>query len=362
MGDRLDRLRDALLVQCLSGDAVEALELADRPGTGLVVTTSRPEDVWVFAGLADGRPLLVDAARYVGGQRLFAAEEFDRRWLGVQRAAGLAVLTDSGYLADGDEKGLLSVLHRAADLAAAWPGGDVVAMLAMHPRWLHPSGGLDRLLHHVAAVGVPIAVALEHPKDPLGVGATLHGMLALLAVGVPVIGLRGDVSGLGLLAHGAWAAAVGTRTRLRHLYPMARPGGGPPRTPSVATVVRELLAYVTVAKIAAAVQRNPDDSLWQPCSCRACRARQLDWIARAPDEATQQRAAFAHALETLFDLRDDLLGRPHRGDRQVSWQQHCSNALARYDQLLREDRQPWERPPALRHWYTLPVPTPAASP
>ena len=360
MGDRLDRLHEVLLVQCAPRDVAHALELADRPGTGLVVTTNRVEDVRGFAGLTDGRPLLVDAARYTGGQRLFAADEFDQRWLAAQRAAGLAVLTDSGYLGEGDEKGLLSVLHRAADLAAARPGGDVVAMLALHPWWLHPAGGLDRLLHHVAAVGVPVAVALEHAKDPLGVGATLHGMLALLGVGVPVVGLRGDVSALGLLAHGAWAAAVGTRTRLRHLYPMTRPGGGPPRTPSVATVVRELLAYVTVGKILAAVQRNPDDSLWQPCSCRACRARQLDWIARLPDEETQQRAAFAHTLETLFDLRDDLLARPHRADRQVSWQQHCSNALARYDQLLREDRQPWDRPPALRHWYALPVPTPAA--
>jgi hypothetical protein len=119
--------------------------------------------------------------------------------------------------------------------------------------------------------------------------------------------------------------------------------------------VLECLTYVAVDKIAVAVQANPDDSLWQPCTCRTCRARQLDWIARLPDQQTKERAAFGHALEMLFDLRDGLVVSGDRGDRQRSWRAHCSNALARYEQL-RADRQRWDRPPALGHWYALPEP------
>ena len=143
MENGLDRLRDALLVQCFRRNVAQAMQLADRPGAGLVVTTDRHDDMRLLAGVMGERPLLIDAAHYAGGQRLPASAEFDRRWLVAQRDAELPVLTDSGYVAEDDEKGLLSVLHRTADLRRA---GDVVAVLALHPCWLNPAGGLERLL------------------------------------------------------------------------------------------------------------------------------------------------------------------------------------------------------------------------
>ncbi len=151
--NRLDRLRDALLVQCPRGDVAPALQVADRPGTGVVVTADRYDDVRLLAGLAGDRPLLIDAARYAGGQRALASVAFDQRWLAVQRDAGLLVLTDSGYASEDDEKGLLSVLHRTADLCDFGRAGDVVATLALHPGWLNAAGGLERLSRTFAESG-----------------------------------------------------------------------------------------------------------------------------------------------------------------------------------------------------------------
>ena len=66
---------------------------------------------------------------------------------------------------------------------------------------------------------MPIALVLEHQKDPLSVLETVRGLVALIRQ-VPAVGLLcSDVSALGALAFGASWAAVGVRTSLRHLYP-----------------------------------------------------------------------------------------------------------------------------------------------
>ena len=95
MSERLERLRDALLVQCSVAEAHNALSLADRrAGTGVVVSTHQRRDVWALADAAerDGTSLLVDAALYTGKARRLASERFDPAWLRVQREAGLPVL------------------------------------------------------------------------------------------------------------------------------------------------------------------------------------------------------------------------------------------------------------------------------
>src|SRR2546427_250124 len=67
-------------------------------------------------------PLLLDAARYAGSGRLGGREEFSRDWVGRQRELGLAVLTDSGYIGEGDDEALAGVLGQARLL------GDAIAV------------------------------------------------------------------------------------------------------------------------------------------------------------------------------------------------------------------------------------------
>lgn len=351
MSATADRLRDAVLVHCDRSEFSDALAVLDRPNTGLVVARPRAREIRALAHAADdhGVVLLTDAERYAGiKNRTAAGERFDTDWIARQRDAGLPVLTDSGYIGEGNIAGLRSTLHQAKSI------GGCIATLPLHTSWLDPRGGLDCLVDHVAAAGAPIAVVLEHANDPYSVRATLQGMLTLLTVGVPVIQLRSDVSGLGVLCHGAAAAAIGTRTKLRHLAP-AKPGGGGGRTPSVATIVRDLLAYVSVDRIATAFANDPDDSLWNACECPSCNGRTLDTFARLPSPEKSQRA-FGHAVHVALDLRDHLLHDADPTTRQLSWRAHCDSALVRYLDL-RARGESWTAPRALRHWYNAPVPS-----
>lgn len=355
----LDRLRGALLVQCWPDEAGGVRQLtSERPGVGVLVTTPDVELARRAAGPAGGHEVMVlDASRYAGARRLSASAPFRESWLHLQRELGLPVLTDSGYAGCEDRAGVTSVLDRAARL-----GPHVVATLALSPWWFEEGGGLGFLLGEVERAGVPVAVALEHQRDPLGVRRTLRGLVELIGVGVPVIQLRCDVSGLGLLCHGAWAAAVGTRSNLRHFYPVARKNGGfAPRQAKTATVVKECLSYIDIARIARAVQADPDDSLWLPCECAVCGYRTLDWLSTLTDEAQQRRAAFGHAVETLFELRDALVaGTCSPADRQASWRAHCENAIARFEGVDGGGAS-WSAPPFLRCWRSLPLATPTPS-
>src|SRR5205807_4694024 len=88
------------------------------------------------------------------------------------------------------------------------------------------------------------------------------GLIRLLASPVSVIVLRCDIAALGALAYGAVAAAVGTTTKLRHLYPPSD-DNRPPRPPQLAAVVKPCLAYYTFDKTAQIVQTDLDNPWWR---------------------------------------------------------------------------------------------------
>jgi hypothetical protein len=273
-----------------------------------------------------------------------ASGPFSLDWIAVQRRLRLPVLTDSGYVAGDDLLGLTSILDRARLL------GDVIAVLPLHPSWLSQRGRRQFLLDRVAHAGVPVAVVLEHSKDPLSVQAVVAGLLELLALPVPVLLLRCDTSALGALCHGAMSAAVGTTSSLRHLYPMPRTPGRP-RPTEVAAVVKQCLAYVGVDRIATAVQADPDEPMWT-CDCATCKQRALDWLATIEQRPARERAAFSHSIEVLLDLRDELCRRASPAERQASWQAHLVNADSRYDQIELESAA-LTRPGFLSAWLAV---------
>ena len=242
---RAGLLQDHLLVQA-SADAVNiASSLANRSGSGIVL--SGPQSL--TAGLrltktAPGVPLLCDRRRYAGRSRASGRAPFDPRWLDGQRELNVPhVLSDSGYIGRGDVRALAAVLDQA--VAA---GHDVTAVLPVHTNWLR--GDLATLISEVSVRRVPIALVLEHQKDPLSVLETVRGLVALIRQ-VPAVGLLcSDVSALGALAFGASWAAVGVGTSLRHLYPADGGFGSPDGMPSA--LVDPALALIKVGKIAAA--------------------------------------------------------------------------------------------------------------
>ncbi|MEU7528052.1 hypothetical protein AB0A74_20145 [Saccharothrix sp. NPDC042600] len=337
-------LRHALLLHTDAQDCELAVESSNRDGGGLVLNGKGglvAAERILGSDLGFRRPILVDASAYAGRRRRFASDPFDRDWMRHQRRLGLpAVLPDAGYVAEDDEDGLLSVLYRVHEE----PQG-TVALLALHHSWTDPKHGQPTLKQHALAAGVPLALVLEHPKDPMQVRRSVHGLVDLLDAAPSTMLLRSDASAVGSLCYGAIAAAVGTRTGLRHLYPLGRRGG---RKASIAVFVRSTMSYITLAKLDRAYQMDPDNDLWR-CGCDVCADADLSWVGSSPDP---WQSAYLHSVEVLHQIRRDLFDNnltPQQ--RRQAWIAQCDSAIFRHDEL--SELTDWEPPAYLGNWDSL---------
>jgi hypothetical protein len=85
----------SLLVHCSANQALRCAPIAQRPHGGLVISPHRHDESGLLATAAyllhqrgfDG-PMLLDAARYAGQNRLPASAPFNPRWLRRQRELG----------------------------------------------------------------------------------------------------------------------------------------------------------------------------------------------------------------------------------------------------------------------------------
>ncbi|MFY1690597.1 hypothetical protein [Plantactinospora sp. WMMB782] len=331
-----------LLAQCGIGDVGAVREVVSQPGTGLVITARLGNLRSVYQSARNlietgfSQPLLLDANRYGGNRRMPATIPFSRDWLSRQRDMGLPVLTDSGYAEGGDVAGVTRILSQAAEI------GDVVAVLPLHLSWFTVPEARRTLLRLVRGFGVPVAIAIEHPRDPIGVRGTVDGLLELIGCAVPVMLLRCDVSALGALCCGAFAAAVGTRAALRHLYPRYRPSiRRRPSPPMPSVVVPRCLSYKRLSVVARTKRRHPDTDIWR-CLCPTCGGRDLDWIFSRSEQA-REWLAFQHSLGALVRLRNELTG-PDLLEDQLSWRSRCANAAYWRREVG------WDSLPALDRW------------
>lgn len=317
-GSGLRRVRGALLTQTTPADAPRVAGWADRPGGGLVVTgrDGLAAAQNLIAG-GFGRPILVDAARY---RRVRARPDsrLSQSWIDWQRAAGLpAALTDTGYIGHGDGEALCAVLDQAACM-----GPGVVAVLPLHASWL--ADDVERLCAEVAAAEIPIALVIESGSDPLGMASIVDGLLRLLLLGVPVLVLRADVTGLGVLCFGGYAVAIGLRDDLRR-GPVRRSRADRP-----AVLVPQLLRFVEVDRLDAAIMADPDSGLWR-CECEVCDGTELSWLG-VTGELTD--AAQAHAISALLQLRSTALASSAGSNHcQDAWARRCGSAIRRHTEL-----------------------------
>jgi len=333
VGDTLGDLSGRLLVQCRLGQAKNAARVASAHGTGLVLTGRTPRPT-VEALREHGftGPILCDANRYSGRRRTPAAVGVRDSWTAEQHDLGLVALTDSGYLAPHDWRGLRRILTEAARQP-----GPTVAMLPLSARWFEHS--VDGLAEEIEHHGVPVALAIEHAKDPFGVRYVTRGLLSLLDVPVPVLLLRSDISALGALAHGAHAAAIGTTTRLRRI---------PPRAGRGAVGFRSLRAFVPPL-----LGHHPLDAMgrlapyWH-CDCHECAGATLTDLSRTQ---RPEVSAFRHSLSAQLTLWSSL----HATESPVdSWRDHCARALSVHRRLA-ATQPAWYPPANLHSWIQDPV-------
>lgn len=337
------RVRDRLLTHVDANQARAIAPVVDRPGGGLVLVGAT--SVAVMTSLRDrgfAQPVLLDARRYAGNARSRGTARFNPRWLGWQRVGHCeVVLTDSGYVADGDVDALRSILSQTASL-----DHPAVAVLPLHRNWLRRD--LSRLIDAINHHEVPVAVVMEHDNDPLSARVSVLGLTRLIRETEPDVAvLRCDTSALGALAFGAVTTAVGTRSGLRHLFPQRNGGGPADRTESA--FLRPGLAFYKIGKLAQAVAADPDEPAWV-CWCQQCNGRTLDWLAATATDVEVR----SHSLELLLDLRDTLLACPGAADRQQSWRATCQSAEF-YHQQIEASGLFWETPPAIRFWQEMSV-------
>jgi hypothetical protein len=307
-------LTDCLLTQAEQADAIALAAVTRRPGGGLVISGAgslQLAEHLRFLGYQ--APLLADRQRYKGRNRKRASEPFDPDWISRQRRLGLpAILPDAGYAAAGDLPGLRQVLRRSAEIPGA------VALLAL-ANWLLYDEGLRLLLCELKDTDVPVALVLEHRGDPLGVARILRGVVALLRAGTTMMMLRCDVSALGLIAHGALAAAYGSKTSIRHLYPVTGNGGGGNNKASESAFWPAGTALHYRDLLYDAVTASPADPRWE-CLCTVCAGGRLDRLGMAAVEEVRQ-----HNSASLLDLRDEMAGLASSG-RTRWWVRRCRDA------------------------------------
>lgn len=318
----------------------------DQPGSGLVITAAngRREKAYEIARrLRENgyrRAMLLDAARYATAARPTGTTgdrieddpaDFDLGWLELQRELGLPVLTDSGYVRQGDGEGLARILAGAARI------GDAIALLPLHPSWLVEPVARRRLLRRINGFRVPVAILLEHVANPFDVPGAVDGLLEVLAGEVPVLLLRSDVSAFGALACGAVAAAVGTSAALRHLHP----GRWVCSNPSV--FVPSVLSYKRLDRIEESRRRDPDSGLWW-CECPTCRGSDLDWILARPNDQWAALAA-THSVHELLRLHARWKIGRNPGIDRASWREQCWRAN------VQRQEAGWVRSPALAYWH-----------
>lgn len=336
-------LHQALLVHTDADRAELAIERADRETGGLVLH-GKDDGLMAARHIINHkgftRPVMLDASAYTGKHRKTAKDEFDANWISQQRRLGLpVVLPDAGYVAENNESGLMSILSRVHD-----DQPDMVAPLALHKSWLNAKEGLPTLLRHVSDAGVPIALIIEDAGDPYATRYALQGLVEVLHLGAKVYVLRCDVAAVGALAFGAEAAAVGTRTGLRHLYPQKDGGGG--GAAQIAALVRGTLSYISLDKIDKEVQKDPDNQLWW-CECAVCGGQNLSWIKAAPEPEVM---AYLHSVEALYQIRDDLFENyATPAERRRAWIAQCDSAIFQHEDIDSD----WRPQRVLGNWASL---------
>lgn len=332
--------------------AAALASLTVSANVGAVITTrSEPDAKKAIRRIRQANrhaAVLLDASRYSGGNRGIGARCMTAEWINMQVRLGLRwALTDSGYIPAHDMAALRAVLAWGSD------SPQLVTALPLAIQWLTIDH--EALIAELTAAGKPVALMLESEGDPLATEAAVSGLIAVLGCPVPVLLLRSDTSVLGALAHGAAAVSVGTKTGLRHIYPVTESDGRPIPPPPPAAYVPALLSYRRLTTIEDGIARNPGLDVWK-CDCGVCLGRSLDWIWYRTDP---EEAAFEHSLAAQAELAKSLMAYPaeERGNR---WKAMCAAAQRNHEVIAKRKNGAWKPAEALNAWVSS-TPHPQAS-
>ena len=284
--------------------------------------------------------LLVDRNHYSGAKRKKAREGISRQWIEDQhlRMHLPWAMTDSGFSRDiGDVRWLLA--------AGAKLDGQIVVALPMRHELLRDRA--PDVVDLVNAQPHPVAIMLEHKRDPFDADDVATAMSHLAQHATPgAMLLRSDTSALGAISHGAVVGAVGTRSGLRHIYPI--PDKRAPVPEQLAYVVPDLLGYYGHVRVARALLQQPRLATWR-CPCWFCSGRDLTWIAGQP-EILRFRAGAQHSVAALAELGRRLHDDSVASGGVVAWDRMCAAAQEQHGLVAAPRSAGWKPKPALGQW------------
>lgn len=179
----------------------------------------------------------------------------------------------------------------------------------------------------LADLGRPVALVLGRQFDPLEQSKRIVPNLRAMAADVQLMPTRTDFNAMDLVAHGAFAAAIGTGGKLRHTVdPTERPmsyrrrkGQPPDQSPSV--LVPELACWLRGSTIDDLFGARP--TLAPRCDCRRCSGRRLTGFLRRE----HQDHAIAHAVAVWSRWAADLLDQDTMRGRAEYWRNLCRGAV-----------------------------------
>jgi hypothetical protein len=295
------------------------------------------------------RPILLDPAKYDPASKAARAGLLDPV---AEEVAAQTELGVAGYLSPSpmtdrfDLATLPAIFEQGVAFArrVSTDGEDrpVFTTLVVTPEWL--TVGLETLVASIGNHPHPIAFVPASYGDLFNDAAHVQGIVACLDAAAGAIMLRCDLSGIGLVAHGASAVGIGTTTGTRHRYlpraTKARRGDreGRPR----AVLVSELLSFLRMDDLVI----HEGDRAFE-CVCSYCGGDSLLRFADqglAPEADLHTGAVWRRTLDAVLDHESEL--------RSEAWRRICADAEAAFCDFINRTSAPFKPPSYLKAWQT----------
>lgn len=263
-------------------------------------------------------PVALDVNRYAGRNRRNASTALDPSWIDQQLTAGATfALSDSGFVSDTSFADLDALFANARRLPYL-ETGRVRTVVAVSSQALSQRKYLREFEARLHDFEHPISLALEHSKDPLGSVRAVRGLLQVIEASADISLMRSDYSVFGAVAAGATFGAIGTKSSLRHIFPIPKKNGGGPASEDISIVWPQGLSFHRASAMAEVIAFDRDNPQWL-CDCTACEGQSLERL-------TVTRRAEAHNLAVGSAVRDRLFPLGRSASSLLAWAEMCTHA------------------------------------
>ena len=262
-------------------------------------------------------------------------------------AGATAGLTPTKFIAAGDTDSLKSAARQVKQLRR-----DDFVFVAPLDISLLDRRHIRQTTAILADLGCPVALVLGKQLDPLKQAAKrIIVNLRTLAATVDLMPMRTDFNAFDLVAHGAFAGAIGTGGRVRHTVdPTEKPFAiVADQSPSV--LFPELMCWWKGSKIADLFGAR--QNLTPRCPCDVCDERRLSrFLSRA-----DRNEAMQHAVAVWSGYAADMFDAPTMRLRAQFWQNLCRGTLHHHEIIAAQLKlvMPLKPQKPLEVWATLPL-------